>query len=98
MVLEIFFALNIIKNFMTDFTQENSHKPNRHLTQIFNHYFLGGFMLDFIAFFPFSFILNDDFLSNSFGSNIFLIKMIRLPRGLATFDSEEWFKFCNDCF
>lgn len=55
-------------------------------------------MLDFIAFMPFAFILHDDFLSNSFGSNVYLIKLIRLPRGLTTFDAEEWFKFCNDCF
>lgn len=52
-LVEIVFFLNILKNFLTDFPQENSQKPQRSLAQIAIRYIKGAFFFDLLAFFPF---------------------------------------------
>lgn len=55
-------------------------------------------MFDFVAFFPFYVIVDQDILSHSIMNNLYVLKMIRLPHGLSTFDADEWFKYCSDYF
>lgn len=92
---ELFFFLNILKNFLTEIPIENSKKMDRNLPNIAINYLKTDFLFDLLAFFPFAVLFPGGEINDPWYMNLFLFKLIRLSRGLETFDVDSWIKFTN---
>ena len=66
-------------NFITEFIEPTSRKPNRELKDILVNYLTGWFIIDFLSVFPFNSIMKS-------GSVTKLFRLFRLPRLLKLLD------------
>ena len=85
---ELIFFLDIILQFLLEFTSETSSIPVRDLEKIAWNYIYNGFVTDFIAIIPLQIIQ----LKNNRQNLFFLIKLIRLEKGLRLFDVTDIMK------
>ena len=73
LLIEVFFLLDIICNFLTEYKDPETYEKIRNLSLIAKRYIMSGwFFLDVIAIIPFNYINN--------GNNTMFIKLIRLLR------------------
>ena len=55
-LMEAFFFASMLKRFITDFTPEGHHMPNRSLGEITKNYLRNGFLFDLVPLLPITFI------------------------------------------
>jgi len=83
----IIFTITIIVNFITDYTPQGETQPVRNLEKIAKRYLRGNFMYDFVAWFPFHWLLDMSYKTGNHRRNtIFLIKIIRLRKVSSIFN------------
>lgn len=83
-IFESIFAIDIVKNFITEYTPDGEIVPVNDFFKIAERYFSSGFLIDFIPTFPITFIL--DMTVNKYGRICYLIKIIRLAKGLKIYN------------
>ena len=79
---EIVFFLDMVFQFFKEYTSETTNLPVRDLGRIAGNYLENGLVTDAIALVPFQ-VLN---LKNRRENLFFLIKLVRLGKGLRLFD------------
>lgn len=81
---ESVFAINIMLSFLTDFVPDGELVPERDLGKIADRYWHDGFMQEFIPTFPLTFLVDNS--EHKFWRLIYLIKIIRLIKGIEIYD------------
>ena len=83
LIFETFFAVAMIVEFITDYTDEGNEAPTRDFHKIAKRYLKDGFVLDFIPLFPLQSILD----AGNFRIKIFYLpKCLRFISGFKIFD------------
>jgi hypothetical protein len=52
LIIELFFSLAMIIEFITDYTEEGDEVPTKNISKIMKRYLKNGFVMDFIPLFP----------------------------------------------
>lgn len=84
---ESIFIISIIKKFITEYTADGEIMPERDIMKIYDRYLKTEFLRDFIPIFPITFIL--DMSYKKYGRIFYLIKIIRLTKGLKFFNVQQ---------
>lgn len=82
-VFEGFFALSIIKNFITEYTPENETVPVRKIRDIAHRYFSNGFWVDLFCLVPFQMVFS---VFTEKSHLFYLIKALRIIKGIKIFN------------
>ena len=87
---ELIFFISIVKNFLTDFKVPGETYSEKRITVIANRYLKGTFMVDFLPMLPFGLMIPHHEMPD--GKLFYLLKIIRLKRGLKVFDVNAWIR------
>ena len=83
-IFECIFFISILKNFITAYTPDGEILPVKDFWKISERYARNGFLIDFIPTFPITFIL--DMTVKKYGRIFYLVKIIRLAKGLKVYN------------
>jgi hypothetical protein len=95
-LFEVFFFINMVLNFLTDFVREGENIPVQDINEIVYHYFSGDFVWDFMPLVPFSFFLDNGV--HSFLRLFFCVKVLRVKTGFNSFDVGKIYHFIKRRF
>lgn len=90
------FSVNILIKFMTEFIPTGETVPCREIELIVRRYLSSGFFIDFIAWFPFHYML--DFEKTHNLKWLFIIKVIRILEAFEIFNVPKIMKFVRKLF
>lgn len=82
--LDIYFTLDIIKCFLTDFTPEGERKPVRNFKKIAKHYLENAFIRDFILWVPLFRVLR--YYAGNEARLVLFVKCTRIIKGFKIFN------------
>ena len=86
-LFEIVFLITLITRFFTDYTINGEPEPVRDLSKIRKHYFFSSsFVIDFVPQIPFHKFFSEPAGPNSYVKLLYLIKIIRMIKGLGVFN------------
>ena len=80
----------MIKCFLTDYRVEGESFPEKNFFKIAQRYLKGEFLIDFIPLVPIPLMLNLHTFPD--GKLFYLLKIVRLKRGLEVFNVQAWIR------
>lgn len=95
LIIEFFFFLNLIKNFLTDYVPVNQRLPVKNFQQIVTNYLNNGFLIDLICTIPICFFIPVE-SDNEFYPFLYMIKFTRIKYAIQILDEKQWISFLTN--
>ena len=93
-IFETIFATNILVNFITDYIPDGEIIPERDLAKIADRYWHTDFLADLLPTFPFTFVFDNS--HSKYWRLFYLIKIIRLVKGIEIYDVQLMMDFLKE--